>query len=280
MPPAATTSAGALQNLQGFEGSQQSASQLQSANNTALGVPAAQQQVSGLRGAINNTTQLLSQVAPSVMNQARDSLMSTGQGNAVIAADQAPLNTSLASENTDYNQANSDLTNATNQANTLTTNDLTGQQNQLSYLQGIYSDLNNSEQQATANKLAQDQLNASIQASKESANATVTAAELAGGGNSGGTSSGGTTTTGNGYTGSQNSVGGYEFTGPNGKPVTMGQALQGNNSYSSPQALVEAAGKLLAQSGSANDRQIANAISSGNYTPTQLEYLFPQVFGG
>lgn len=181
MPPAATTSAGALQNLQGFEGSQQSANQLQTANNTALGVPAAQQQVSGLRGAINNTIQLLSQVAPSVMSRARNSLMTTAQGNSDIAAEQAPLNTTLTNQNTDYNQANSDLTNATNQANTLTTNNLTGQQNQLSYLQGIYTDLANSEQQATSNKLAQDQLNASIAASKTSASSGSSAPALAGG---------------------------------------------------------------------------------------------------
>lgn len=151
----ATTSAQALTNLQTAQAGQQSPDQLQQSTGQALGIPAAQQQVSGLRGAINNTTSLLQQVAPSVMGRTQNSLVTSAQADAQIANGQAPLNTQLNTENTDYSNANSDLTNLTNEQGTEVGNDITNQQNQLSYLQGIYSDLSAAEQQKITNAQAE-----------------------------------------------------------------------------------------------------------------------------
>lgn len=154
----ATTSAQALTNLQTAQAGQQSPDSLMQSTGNALGIPAAQQQVSGLRGAINNTTQLLSQVAPSVMGRTQNSLVTSAQANQQIANGQAPLNTQLNQEQTDYTGANSDLTNLTNQQGTEVGNDMTNQQNQLSYLQGIYGDLSASEQQKITNAQAEESL--------------------------------------------------------------------------------------------------------------------------
>jgi hypothetical protein len=269
MPPAATTSAQALSNLQTAQAGQKSPDQLYQQESSALGIPGAQQQVSGLRGAINNTTSLLSQVAPSVMGRTANSLVTSAQANAQIANGQAPLNTQLNQEQQAYSGANADLTNLTNEAGTLTGNAVTGQQNQLSYLQGIYSDLASSEQQAKANALAQEQLAAS--------KASGGIGGLVGGGT--GTTAPTTTPTapGGGFTATKNSVGGYSFSSAAGQPATMAQYLAGQRL--SGTGLLQRAAAMLSQ-GSQGDRGIANAISSGRYTPAQLEQLYPQVFGG
>lgn len=258
MPPA-TTSTQALGNLQSAQANQQTPDQLSTSTGNALGIPAAQQQVSGLRGAINNTTQLLSQVAPSVMGRTQNSLVTQAQANAQITNGQAPLNDQLNKEQTDYSGANSDLTNLTNQQNSMVGNDLTNQQNQLSYLQGIYSDLSASEQQKIANDQAQQQIN------KASSSGSGTPTLVGGSG-------------GSQYATARNAAGGYSFTGPGGVPVTMAQYLAGNG-YQSADQIAQAAASMLGQ-GSSSDKQVAAAIQSGKYTPAQLAQQFPQVFGG
>lgn len=272
MPPTATTSQQALQNLQSAQGSQKSPDQIATDNSTSLGIPAAQQQVTGLRGAINNTTQLLSQVAPSVMGRTSNSLVTSAQADRQIANEQSPLNDQLNKENSDYSGASTDLQNLVGQANTKTTNDIAGQNSQLSYLQGIYGDLSAAEQAATTNQLNRDQLNASVAAQKASA---VTGISL-GGGNATPTS---TPTASGAQVGSftRNGSGGYNFMGGDGKPVTMAQYLVANGA--NPGNLLQGVTQLLTNS-NGGDKGIANAINSGHYTLAQLEKLYPQVFGG
>lgn len=274
MPPAATTSQQALQNLQSFQGSAKSPGQFASANDTSLGIPAAQQQVTGLRGAINNTTSLLSQVAPSVMGRTQNSLVTSAQANRQIGNEQAPLNDQLNKENTDYSGASTDLNNLMSRSSALTGQDITGQQNQLSYLQGIYGDLSAAEQAATTNQLNRDQLNASIAAQKASAGGG--GISLAGGGT---TTPGASATAGGTPVGSftRNGSGGYNFMGGDGKPVTMAQYLIANGA--NPGNLLQGVTHLLTNS-NGGDKGIANAINSGHYTLAQLEKLYPQVFGG
>lgn len=268
MPPAATTSQQALQNLQSFQGSAKSPDQIASANDTSLGVPAAQQQVTGLRGAINNTTNLLSQVAPSVMGRTGNSLVTSAQADKQIGNEQAPLNDQLNKENTDYSGASSDLTNLENRSSALTGQDITGQQNQLSYLQGIYGDLSAAEQQKITNAQAEESL-----ANQRSAAA-----------NSGITLGGSSSPTANPAASgaqvgsfSRNGSGGYNFMGGGGKPVTMAQYLVANGA--NPGNLLQGVTQLLTNS-NGGDKGIANAINSGHYTLAQLEKLYPQVFGG
>jgi len=273
LPPAATTSAQALGNLQSFEGSQPSASTVASQNATQFGVPAEQQQVSGLRGAIQNTTNLLSQVAPSVMGNTQNSLVTQAQANSQISNAEAPIQTDLTNENNQYNQDNSDLTNSENSANALTTADLTGQQNQMSYLQSIYSDLANQQQQTFANNLAEQNLAASEAASADSASSDSVSPTLGTSGTSA-TSGTGRATVGKMAT---NSVGGYEFTNASGQGETMAAYLIANGA--TPANIVSQVKTLLQKSGAAGDKQIYNAISSGKYTPAQLEQIYPQIFG-
>lgn len=274
MPPAATTSAQALSNLQSAASSQKTPDQVYQANSGALGIPQAQTQVSGLRGAINNTTNLLQQVAPSVMGRTQNSLVTSAQANAQIANGQAPLNTQLDSENQQYSGASSDLTNLLGQANTETSNDLTGQQNQLSYLQGIYGDLSAAEQQQFTNQQDAQKL---LDAEKAAAAGTGGVGLAGSGTPTGPLTPGGAGTVG---TMSRNAVNGYGFADASGKPQTMGAYLLANR-YSG-QALINEAAQLLAKSGSSHDIGIANAISNTvhPYTPAQLEQLYPQVFGG
>lgn len=157
----ATTSSQALQNLQQFSSAAQSPQQLISGANQSLGVDAAQQQVSGLQKAIGQTTNLLNQVAPSVMGRTANSLVTSGQANNQIAQQSAPIQTNLQNDTSAYNQANTDYANKEQQAQQLVNAEQTGQSNQQSYLQGIYNDLYTAEQNQAQQAEAQREFNTS-----------------------------------------------------------------------------------------------------------------------
>lgn len=150
MPPAATTSQQALANLQSFQqGVKDPAATLQGAQ-SALGVPAAGQAVQGLRGAIQNTTNLLSRVAPSVMGRTQNSLVTDAQATRQIGNEQAPLNTALGQQNQAYGNASQDYQNLLSQAGQQATLTTQGNQNQQSYLEQVYQNLAQAEQQQAA----------------------------------------------------------------------------------------------------------------------------------
>lgn len=155
---APTTSAQALQNLQSYQSSEKSPTDLLNSQEQQLGVPQAQQQVSGLRQAIQNTTNVLNNVAPSTYGRTQNSLVTDSQANAQIQNQEAPLNSQLDTENTQYGNAENDANNALSQASTLAQLEEQGQTGQEGYLQNIYSDLSASEQQQAAQALAQQQL--------------------------------------------------------------------------------------------------------------------------
>lgn len=274
MPPAAPAqnSAQALQNLQSYAGSTKSPEQDLQQQQQNLGVTAAQQTVTGLRGAIQNTTNLLSQVAPSVMGRTANSLVTSAQADQQINNEQAPLNTQLNTENQNYTNANSDYTNLQQQAEDLANADQTGQQNQESYLQNIYNNLYTQEQNTAQQAEAKREFDAQQQLAASSA--------AAGSSNSGLDLSGLSGLLSGGSSGAEtrNAVGGYAFTNAQGQPVTMAQYLAGNG-YGSASDIAKQAAQLLAQ-GSTSDKQIAAAINSGKYSPQQLAQLYPQVFGG
>lgn len=149
----------ALNNLQGYNASIASPQQeLQNAQNN-LGVGTAQQQVTGLQEAVQNTSNLLSQVAPSVMGRTGQSLVTAGQQGGQIKAAQAPIQQSLTNDTNNYNQANQNLTNLQGQAQNQVTADQTAQTNQLSYLEGIYNDLAQSEASNQQLQTSQNQFN-------------------------------------------------------------------------------------------------------------------------
>lgn len=162
-----------MQNLQSFQSSAKTPDQLIQDANQQNGVTSAQQQVQGLQGAIANTTNLLNQVAPSVMGRTQNSLVTSAQANQQIANGQAPIQANLSKDTDAYNTANTayanDEQNAQNQANA----ELTGQTNQESYLQGIYNDLYTQEQNAAQSAEAQREFNAQLNASGSSAGSGV-----------------------------------------------------------------------------------------------------------
>lgn len=145
-----TNSAGALQQLQDYQKTAKTPDQAFTDANAQFGVPGAQQALTGLRGAIQQTTSVLNNVAPSVMGRTGNSLVTSAQANRIIGNEQAPIQTSLGKLGTDYGNAQQDFQNAEGQAATRAQATLTGQQGQLSYLQQLYSSLVDQEQKAAA----------------------------------------------------------------------------------------------------------------------------------
>jgi len=150
-----TNSAQALSALQAAQASAQDPNSILNAQRQQLGVDNAQQTVTGLRGAINNSTKLLSQVAPSVMGRTGSSLVTNAQASKQIQNEQAPISQRLTQEGTDYNQANSDLQNLQQQAQQAASGIYAGQQDKLSYAQNLYNTLYQQERDAQAARQAE-----------------------------------------------------------------------------------------------------------------------------
>lgn len=111
-----------------------------------LGVTGAQETVKGLRGAINNTTKLLKQVAPSVMGRTQSSLVTNAQAQKQIQNEQAPIAQNLSDQGQEYNIASQDLNQLERDASQAASGIYQGQQDKLSYLQNIYNSLFQREQ--------------------------------------------------------------------------------------------------------------------------------------
>lgn len=156
--PPATTSAQALQNLQSFQGQMKAPQDILSGQEQQLGVPQAQQQVSGLRQAITNTTNLLNQVAPSVYGRTGGSLVTTAQAGRQIQNEQAPISQELQKQATDLTNTEGDLNTNMSRAQALAQLQETGQQTQLANLQDVYKALYGQEQDALARQLEQQKL--------------------------------------------------------------------------------------------------------------------------
>jgi hypothetical protein len=155
--------------------------------NAQYNIPQQNQQVQGLRQSVQNTQNLLSQIAPSVMGRTANSLVDNAQATRMIANEQAPLNATLSKENTDYANANQDYQNSLSEASQLANAELTGQSQKQSYLQGIYNDFYTQEQNAAqlaAEKYAADASARASTASQPDFSSLVSA--LGGGSTSGG----------------------------------------------------------------------------------------------
>lgn len=151
---APTSSAAALSQLQKAQSTAQNPNQILTNENQALGVNSAQQTVTGLQGAINSTTKLLQQVAPSVMGRTANSLVTNAQASKQIDNEQAPISANLSTENTNYNSANQNLNTLQGQAQTAATGIYQGQQDKETYLQNLYNTLYGREQDAAKAKTA------------------------------------------------------------------------------------------------------------------------------
>jgi hypothetical protein len=170
MQPQASTSQDALTQLQQAQGGAKSAADILAGSRQQLGVNAAQDTVSGLRGAITNTTKLLNQVAPSVMGRTANSLVTNAQATRQIANEQQPIAQNLSQQSTDYNNAQNDYGRLSQEASDQANAAYGDQQNKVSYLQNLYNSLYGREQDAAKMAEQQRQFNESLTAQK-SANA-------------------------------------------------------------------------------------------------------------
>lgn len=140
----------ALAQLQQTQQSSQNPNDILANQRQQLGVQGAEDTVTGLRGAINNTTKLLKQVAPSVMGRTGSSLVTNAQATKQISNEQAPISANLAEQGTNYGQANEDLGRLQDRAKEAASGIYTGQQDKLSYAQNLYNILYKKEQDASA----------------------------------------------------------------------------------------------------------------------------------
>lgn len=154
MQPNAENSQAALAQLQQTQAQSQNPNDILGAQRQQLGVNAAQDTVGGLRGAINNTTNLLKQVAPSVMGRTQNSLVTNAQATRQIGNESAPLQQSLGEQGQQYNEATSDLDRLESRASQAASGIYQGQQDKVSYLQNLYNTLYGKEQDAV--KMAED----------------------------------------------------------------------------------------------------------------------------
>ena len=273
----ATTSSQAMQNLQQFQSGMQTPEQELQKAQQSLGTTAAQQQVTGLRSAINNTTNLLNQVAPSVQGRTQNSLVTSAQATRQIGNEQAPIQGELQKDTSAYNDANQNYAQLEAQAENQANAGIQSQNSQLGYLQNIYNDLYSQEQQQQAQQLAQQQeaervreFNASLGAStagNSSLNSEL--ASILGGG-----------TSSNKLTPqmSQRSGGGFNFQDVNGQPISAAKYAQLTN---------QPLGSVLKSMGQAGDKysqQLYNELnlilSTGGTIDNRIKQEYSPIFWG
>lgn len=188
-----SSSADALTQLQQTQAGAKSASDLLNESRNQYGVQGAEDTVKGLRGAITNTTKLLTQVAPSVMGRTASSLVTSAQANRQIQNEQQPIAQNLSQQSQDYNTANEDYNRVLGKASEAANMQYGDQQNKLSYLQNLYNTLFGREQAAEQAKQAEQdrqeqirQFNTQLAASQKSASGGgYDLSSLLGGGESG-----------------------------------------------------------------------------------------------
>ena len=168
----AQTSAQAIKQIQSYQKGVKDPIQLLTSQEQKLGAPAAQQQVSGLRQAINSTTNLLKQVAPGVMGRVGNSLVTNAQANRIIQNEQAPIAENLNQQTTDFNTANTDLDRILGRADSRTALAMQGQQGKMSYLQSVYDALFGKEQARESKRQFNAQLAAQERESRRAAAAS------------------------------------------------------------------------------------------------------------
>lgn len=172
-------SAEALARLQSTQGGQRSLADITAEANQQYGVDKAQEQVTGLRGAIRGTSNLLKQVAPSIMGRTGGSLVTSAQAAKQIQNESAPLQQTLSEQSQDYSLASGDLDKAVQNAQQLAGSRYGDQQNNISYLQNLYNTMFQREEADKAAKAAElarqeqiRQFNAQLQASNAASNRT------------------------------------------------------------------------------------------------------------
>lgn len=164
MPPAATmpSAADALTALNAYQ-PPSSTDVLNSAMNQ-YGVNDLQSRVQALNGLTSNLTSSIAAVDPSVTAQTAGSLVNEGQRQALVARNQAPLQTELGTDNTALGQATGDLNTAEGNAKDSASATEADNQNKEAQLLQTYNIANARETAATA---AQQQAAQQAEAERE-----------------------------------------------------------------------------------------------------------------
>lgn len=265
----------ALAQLQQAQSQSQNPNDILAGQRQQLGVQGAQDTVTGLRGAINNTTKLLKQVAPSVMGRTGSSLVTNAQATKQISNEQAPISQNLTDQTTQYGQADQDLLRLQDQAKEAASGIYQGQQDKQSYLQNIYNTLYQKEQD-TAKAAAEEQdrqestrrFNEQLALDKSKASQGSGGITL-GGGPLGSSVAGPTMS-------KKSSGGGFAFTDSGGAPISAAKYAQlsgqsiGNVLYA------------MGQAGDAYAQQAYNTIKAapGVVNPNYLKSNYSSLFWG
>lgn len=257
-----TTSKNALSQLQKAQSTATDPNAYLANQQKQLGVDEAQSTVNGLRGAINNTTKLLQQVAPSIMGRTANSLVTSASANRQIANEQQPIAQTLTDQGSQYGEANTNLSQLQDRASQLASGAYAGQQDKLSYLQNIYNTLYQREEAAKTAAEQKRQFNASLAAkgSSDSGLGSIIDALLKGN---------------NSYSTSKDKNGGTQFA-YNKTPVTAAQYFQskGGNAQDVFNNIV---GFLKTDK---NSKSAYNDAISGKFSPKQLAEKYSYIFGG
>ncbi len=165
-------SGSALANYNTFTAQMQNPDQIAQGTESSLGIPQATQEVSGLRQAITNTTNLLNNVAPSVMGRTQNSLVTAAQAGKQIQNESAPIQSKLAGETTAASNAASDLNALQSKAANQESLKASTQSNQQSALMDLYKTLLSSEQNKAQQAESTRQFNATNAIDQQNANST------------------------------------------------------------------------------------------------------------
>lgn len=168
----------ALATLQQQQASYKDPNAILAEQRNQLGTQNAQNTVTGLRGAIDNTTKLLKQVAPGVMGRTANSLVTSGQANRIIQNESAPIQQSLSDQGEKYNRASEDYNKLESEAERQAAGVADAQANKLSYAQNLYNLLYQREQDAATKAFEERKYQDALKAAASS------------GGSSGGSGSG------------------------------------------------------------------------------------------
>ena len=223
MQPDPANSQEALTRLQQQQGQSQNPNQILESQRQNLGVQGAQDTVTGLRGAINNTTKLLKQVAPSVMGRTQGSLVTQAQATRQIGNEQAPIAQNLTDQGQQYGEANQSLSELQRRAQEAASGEYQGQQDRLSYMRNLYNTLYEREQKAEAARQAELDRQEQVRQFNEQLSASKKGGGVGSGFNLGGGESQPQAAQ---PKMQQRNNGGFNFTDANGTPVSAAKYAQ------------------------------------------------------
>lgn len=138
----------ALAQLQAKQTTAQNPNDIIANQRQQLGVDAAHDTVTGLRGTISQLTQGLKKVAPSVMGRTGASLVTNAQAQRQISNEQAPISQNISEQGVNLGEADRNYNELNSKAQEAASGVYAGQQNEMSYLQNLYNTLYTREQDA------------------------------------------------------------------------------------------------------------------------------------